>query len=358
MMTMKMNLQLFAGEKTERATPRRREEARKKGQVAKSNEIVSVLVLTAILLALQVWLPDMFRSFQELFVYTLKYAKTDFTVEKAMMLFLEILLFIARMLGPVLVAAVVAGYVSNIIQTGFLFTTQPLKVDLNRLNPVNGLQRIISKRALAELVKSIGKTCLVGYVAYKYLKEQIPALSVMMDVPLDSAMNRISQITFSASWRVLGILFILAVLDYAFQRYEYEESLKMSKQEIKEEYKTIEGDPLLKAKIKEKQRMLATRRMMQEVPKATVVITNPTHYAAALRYETGMAVPVLVAKGQDLVALRIKEIAGENKVAIVENVNLARLLYRRVGVGMAVPPDLYQAVAEVIAYVYRLRKHR
>lgn len=352
----KINLQLFAGEKTEKATPRRREEARKKGQVSKSNEIITVIVLTLSLLVLKMWLPQMMVEFKAFFANVFNYAGNDLTVENASLLIYEVLLLTLKMVGPVVLTALVAGYVANVGQVGFLFTTEPLKFDLNRINPISGLKRILSKRALAELVKSVLKTVLVGFIAVSFLLEQLPRLTVLMDYPLMSAITVVGDVIFSALWRIILVLLVLAVLDFAYQRYEYEQSLKMSKQEIKEEYKTIEGDPQLKAKIKERQRQLATRRMMHDVPKATVVITNPTHYAVALQYTENMSAPVVVAKGQDQIALKIKEIARENNVVMVENKPLARLLYQKVEIGEAIPAELYQAVAEVLAYVYRMKR--
>lgn len=356
MTTRPLNLQLFAGEKTEKATPRRREEARKKGQVAKSHELNTVLVVTLTLVTLKMWIPVMVADFQQFFTHLFTGSFADLTAEGAFLLILDIILLLAKMVTPLLLVAMTVGFAANVVQVGFYYTTEPLKPDLNRINPVSGFQRLFSKRALAELVKSLCKTLLVGYIAFSFLWKQMPALAVLMDVPLTSALATVGNVTFSAAWRMMGLLFILAIADYSYQHYEYEQSLKMSKQEIKDEYKTIEGDPQLKAKIKERQRQLATRRMMQEVPRATVVITNPTHLAVALKYEDKMNAPVLVAKGQDFLAGRIKEVATANGVPIVENKPLARLLYQRVEINMSIPADLYQAVAEVIAYVYRLKK--
>lgn len=353
---IKINLQLFAGEKTERATSKRRQEARKKGQVAKSNEVTTVFVLAMSFLILQIWLPQIGVEFANFFGHLLRYMSQDLSQETSTTLILETLFSLGKMVGPIILTAVVAGYVANVLQVGFIFSTESIKFDLKKISPVNGLKRIFSKRALSELVKSVLKTCLVGYVAFTYLWKQLSGLSLLMDAPLFQAMKLLSNVAFSAGWRVILVLFILAIADYAYQLYEYERSLKMSKQDIKDEYKTTEGDPLLKAKIKEKQRQLAMKRMMQEVPNATVVITNPTHIAVAIKYEDDMEAPILVAKGQDLIAEKIKEIALENQVAIVENKPLARALNTRVKIGMSIPFDLYQAVAEVIAYVYRLKK--
>ncbi len=354
----RINLQLFAGEKTEKATLKRREDARKKGQVAKSNEITTVFVLTVSVLAVQQWIPNMRQDFQAFCIYVFEYAKVDITSTNVLLLVMQTLIIIAKMAGPILLAALAAGYLANVAQMGFLFTTEPLKFDLNRLNPFSGAKRIFSKRAIAELMKSLFKIFLVGVIALLMLQKQLPGFTVMIDMPIISSLSFIGDSIYSVCWRVIGILFVLAVADYAYQHYEYEQSLKMTKQEIKEEYKSNEGDPQLKAKIREKQRQMATRRMMQEVPQATVVITNPTHLAVAVKYDSAMGAPQIVAKGQDNIALKIKEVAAANGVVIVENKTLARILYQRVEIGKYIPADLYQAVAEVIAYVYKLkRKH-
>ena len=357
MLILKINLQLFAGEKTEKATPRRRQEARKKGQIVKSNEIITVIVLSLTLLILKYWVPYIIKDFASFFQHIFTYLETDLTINKAIHLIFEVILVIAKMVGPILLIALAAGYVANILQIGFLFTSESLKIDFNRLNPVSGLKRIFSKRALAELVKTVLKTCLVGFVAFYFLFKQLPRLSVLMDFPLELSLETIGEITYTIGWRILAVLLVIAIADYAYQVYEYEQSLKMSKQEIKEEFKTIEGDPHLKAEIRARQRQMATRRMMQDVPKATVVITNPTHFAVALKYEDKMQAPVVVAKGQDLVAQRIKALAQDNDVVIVENKILARTLYKEVEIGLPIPEELYKAIAEVLAYVFRLKGH-
>ncbi len=354
--SFRINLQLFAGEKTEKATPRRREDARKKGQVAKSSELVNVSVLALTFLMLKLWFVRMIEEFAMFFNHVFTYAASDLTSDKAVSLVLETELVLIKMAGPLLGIAVVAGLAANLLQVGFLFTTETLKFDLTRLNPVSGLKRILSKRSLVELFKSIFKIGLVGFVAWLQLKKHLPQFSLMMSMEIIDALTVLSEAVFSTGWRILAVLLVLAVADYTYQIYEYEESLKMSKEDIKEEYKKMEGDPLVKSKIKERQRQMATRRMMQEVPKSTVVITNPTHIAVALKYEDNMSAPLLVAKGKGFVAQRIKEIAQDSDVAIVENKMLARLLFSKVEIGRVIPAELYQAVAEVIAYVYKLKK--
>ncbi|MDD2211461.1 MAG: flagellar biosynthesis protein FlhB [Clostridia bacterium] len=355
MQKFKINLQFFAGEKTEKATPRRKQEARKKGQVVKSNEVITVLLLTLTLLVLKFWLPHIMEDYKIFFYHIFTYTKTEFTVDIAMLLISETVLIIAKMVGPILLIALIAGYIANVLQIGFLFTTESLKMDLSRLNPLKGMKRIFSKRAIAELVKTILKTCLVGFVAFYFLYQQLPRLSVLMDFPLDLSLYTIGDITFTIGWRILAVLVLIAIVDYVYQLYEYEKSLKMSKQEIKEEFKMVEGDPHLKAELKARQRQLASRRMMQEVPEATVVITNPTHLAIAIKYEDKMAAPIVVAKGKDFIAQKIKEVAIEHNIVLVENRKLAQILYREVEIGSPIPVELYKAIAEVLAYVYKFK---
>ncbi|MDD2401308.1 MAG: flagellar biosynthesis protein FlhB [Clostridia bacterium] len=357
MLNLKINLQLFAGEKTEDATSHKKRDARKKGQIVKSNEVITVIVLALSFLALKNWLPYMGDIYEDFFLHVFEYTIDDLTIYSSMLLVCDIIVVIIKMVGPVILMAMVAGYIANIIQIGFLFTTEPLKFDPTRLNPVKGLKRIFSKRTIAELIKTLFKMFLVGFVAFYFLYKKLPRLSATMGYSINVALSEISDVIFTTGWRILIVLLVIAVADYAFQVYDYEQSLKMSKQEVKDEYKTIDGDPQIKSKIKEKQRQMATQRMMQDVPKATVVITNPTHFAIALKYNDEMQTPIVVAKGQDYIAQKIKEVARNSNVVIVENKKLARVLYKEVKIGMPIPIELFKAVAEVLAYVYKLKRH-
>jgi flagellar biosynthetic protein FlhB len=350
-----IDLQFFAGEKTEKATPRRRREARRKGQVIRSNEVVTVLLLTFILLVLKFWLPYLLQDFRSFFVYILSYVDTELTFSVVVILLIETIGILAKMMAPILLVALVSGYLANVVQIGFLIAGEPLKMDFTRLSPVKGFQRIFSKRALAELIKTLFKTCLVGIIAFYFLFNQLPRLLILMYFPVDLSLQTIGDITFTAGWRILFILAFIAIVDYLYQVYEYEKSLKMSKEEIKEELKTEEGDPHLRAERKARQRQFASQRMIQEVPAATVVITNPTHLAIALKYNEEMEIPIVVAKGRDFLAEKIKEVAQEHDLVIVEDRKLARLLYFKTEIGMPIPVELYKAVAEVLAYVYRLK---
>lgn len=353
-----LDLQLFSGEKTEDPTPKRLEEARKKGQVARSTEINSVLVLLAVFAGLKIFGPYLYQEFSSFMrFWFVNMAKQEITIELTYQLFLALTIIFAKLTLPIMLTALTVGLIANFLQVGFLFSTEALTLNLNVLNPISGFQRIFSKRAIAELLKSMVKIGIVGYVAYKYILDQIPLFPTLMGYDLKQTLSRTGDMTFVLAMKIALILGIMAFFDFIYQRWDYMQNLKMSKQEIKDEYKQAEGDPKIKAKIKERQRMMAMRRMMQQVPKADVVITNPTHYAVALKYDIKtMGAPVVVAKGQDLTARRIKEIARENDITVVENKPLAQTLYKTTEIGDVIPAELYQAVAEVLAYVYKLKR--
>jgi flagellar biosynthetic protein FlhB len=262
----------------------------------------------------------------------------------------------ARLVLPIAAAGFVAGVLGSVVQFGFLFTWTPLEPELNRINPLSGFQRIFSISSLVEGAKSVGKLVAVVTVTYLMLRTQLFGSSSMSDLESGEFLAYMSSTAFRLVGGVCVGLFVVAALDFAYQKYRYRQSLMMSKQELKQEHKQREGDPLLKARIRSLQREMARKRMMQDVPKADVIVTNPTHIAVALKYDAEkMAAPRVVAKGADLVAQRIKEVARKNGIPLVENVPLARALHKSVKVGGSVPRSLYQAVAEVLAYVYRLK---
>ena len=279
------------------------------------------------------------------------------TTEGLSELFIGIMILLAKTVMPVMFAILLIGLAINLYQVGFMFSTEQLEFKPDKLNPINGFGRIFSKRSLVELFKSIFKIIVIGYFLYLYLKDQIPLIPQFIFFDLGQSLAEAAEIIFTMAFQVVGVIMVMAVADYAYQKWQTTQDLMMTKQEVKDEYKQTEGDPQIKGKIKQKQRQMAMQRMMSEVPKADVIVTNPTHLAVALSYKKGMVAPVVVAKGQDLVAERIKQIARENHVIIVENKPVARALYQAVEVGGVVPAELYQAVAEIIAYVYRI-KHR
>ena len=254
-------------------------------------------------------------------------------------LFIGIMLLLAKTALPVMIAILIVGLAINLYQVGLMFSTEKLDISLSKLNPINGFGRIFSKRSLVELVKSIFKIIIIGFFLYLYLKDQIPYMPQFIFFDLPHSLATAADFIFTMAFQVIAVIMILAAADYKYQQWQMTQDLKMSKQEVKDE------------------RQMAMQRMMSEVPKADVIITNPTHLAVALKYSKGMIAPLVVAKGQDRVAERIKQIARENRVIIVENKPVARALYEAVDVGGTVPAELYQAVAEIIAYVYRI-KHR
>jgi flagellar biosynthetic protein FlhB len=347
-------------DKTEAATPKRRSEARKRGQVAKSPELSSTFVLLGVLFALHGFGSATLRAIQEYMTGAFSHLdEAHLSSGLVMQQGGQALVTLFRAVGPLLLTGMLLGLLVNIAQTGPLWATEALKPDLNRINPLNGAKRFVSARALVELFKSCYKIGLVGYIAYITARSNYPRLVMMARMEVPQAVGLVGEVLYTMALRVVTTMLVLAALDYAWQRYQFEKSLRMTKQEVKEEHKQAEGDPQLKARIRARQRAIARKRMMAEVPKADVVVTNPTHFAVALKYEAGkVSAPVVVAKGQDLVALKIRELAQENDVPIVENPPLARALYKQADLGREIPADLYEAVAEVLAFVYQINQKR
>ncbi|PKL45558.1 MAG: flagellar biosynthesis protein FlhB [Candidatus Riflebacteria bacterium HGW-Riflebacteria-1] len=351
------DLQLFAGEKTEPATEKRRQEAVDRGNIAKSQDLSSVIVLLTGFLMLRFYGPQLFGMCGEYMRYIFSQAIfTNLTLPDTLILLNQFIIIILRIMTPFMFAIMLGSIASNLIQTGFLFRFDPLMPDIERLNPISGIQNIFSWKMVAELVKSILKILIVSYIPYSTIRENIPMLVRFIQLDPVPAIIILLKTAFAMSIKIILILLFLALADWAFQIWRHEENIKMSKDEIKEEYKQREGDPRVKQKIREKQRQASTRRMMEEVPKATVVVTNPTHIACALRYNPDNDnAPVLVAMGTGLIARKIKEIAAENNVPIIENKPLARQLHKMLEVGDEIPSDLYNAVVEILAQVYRMK---
>ncbi len=257
---------------------------------------------------------------------------------------------------PLIAAASVAGIFMNVVQVGPLLSLKPLEPDFSRIDPMKGIQRLVSMRSLVELGKALVKLCVTGFVAYQVVMERFPTLVGLQAASVQGMAMAIAALTVELAQKVGLALLVMAAVDFFYQRQSFEGSLKMSREEVKEEFRHSEGDPHLKAKLRAMAREMASRRMMQSVPNADVVLTNPTHFAVALEYKPErMGAPVVVAKGQDLVAAEIKRVAKESRVPIIENPPLARALFRSVEIGDGIPPSLYQAVAEVLAFIYRLR---
>lgn len=357
MVWVQLDLQFFAGEKTEKATPKKRQDSKKKGQVAKSQDVNTAINLIAVFSVLLLMGSFMYNHLLALMKkYLQNFTITDFSEESMQVILIEILLEMGLVLGPVLLAAVVAGVLANVTQIGFMFSTETIQFKLEKLDPIKGFKRIFSMRAIVELLKSILKISFVGYVAFYVLWQRMDEIMILSQISVADAMATLADITIKVGYYAAVALLFIALLDYMYQKYDFEKNIRMSKQDIKDEYKNSEGDPLIKSKIKQKQRQMAAQRMMQEVPNADVVITNPTHFAIALKYDESAAeAPFVVAKGVDFVAQKIKYIAKENDVVMVENRPLARSLYDQAEVGQAIPEEFFKAVAEILAFVYKTK---
>ncbi|WP_099158112.1 flagellar biosynthesis protein FlhB [Virgibacillus ndiopensis] len=355
-MQLQLDLQFFAGEKTEKATPKKRQDSRKKGQVAKSQDINTAFLLFFTFMVLYIFGGFMKKGMTSLFQTSFtEYIQWDLTENSVHQVFLESTIEIAKIIAPIMVIAIVAGLASNFTQIGFLFTTEPLKLDLKKIDPIQGAKKIFSMRAIVELLKSLLKIVFISAITFFVIWLYKDDMMMLSFKSVENALGFFGKITIIMGISATFALLFIAVIDYTYQRYDFEKSIKMSKQDLKDEHKNMEGDPLIKSKIKEKQRQMAMRRMMSEVPNADVVITNPTHFAIAIKYDdTKASAPYVVAKGVDHLAYRIKEIAKANDVVTVENRPLARGLYDAIEINDIIPEEFYQAVAEILAYVYRL----
>ncbi len=357
---LSLDLQFFSGEKTEKATPKKRQETRKKGQTAKSQDINTAVVLLAVFLYflfagsyLQNGVFSLFKSSLQDFLLM------DATEGNLKVIFLRIVKELALYIGPIMLVAMIAGAAANFLQVGFLFTSEAIQPKLEKINPISGFKRVFSIRAIVELLKSILKIGFVGIVTFAVLWKRMDEILVLGQKPIGVALATLGSLTLQMGLFASGALMFLAVLDFLYQKYDFEKNIRMSKQDIKDEYKNSEGDPQIKSRIKQRQREMAMRRMMQEVPKADVVITNPTHYAVAIKYdEAKRDAPFVVAKGVDYTAQKIKLVAKENEVITVENRPLARALYSQTEIGDTIPEEFFKAVAEILAFVYRTKTKR
>lgn len=344
-------------DKTEPATPKRKEEARKKGQVGKSKEIPSVAVLGAAILFMYFGgrhlTFDMGNLIQRIFVSIPAMTRGDLGLAHFSREYIEAFLFmILPMMGVLMVVAIAA----NFVQTGFIWSVEPLAPKASKISPIEGAKRMFSKQALVELAKSLGKIVIVGWAAFSTIHSNLGKLLELAYQGKAQILRFMGTASLDMLVRSCYVIALLAVLDFMYQKWQFQQDLKMTKQEVKEEFKQTEGDPLVKSRIRSIQREMARRRMMEEVKKADVVITNPDHLSVALRYDAStMEAPILVAKGADRIAFKIREIARENLIPLVENKPLAQNLYKLVDIGQEIPPDFYQATAEILAYVYGLK---
>lgn len=347
-----------AGEKTEKATPKRRRESREKGQVFKSTEVVtsfSLLVMFGVLSAFGGMIVENTKDFMRQFFSGGAIPDTVDTASVSTAAFTAILSFLKIML-PVLAAGFTSALVFNLLQVGFLFSSKAMAPKMERISPIAGFKRIFSKRTLIDLLKSIIKIAILGVVAYSEYIKHMEKFPMLMAEDVASGIAAFVDILIKSAFKLAIALAIFAPFDYMYQRWKHNKDMMMTKQEVKDEYKLTEGNPQIKGKIAQKQRQMSRMRMVQAVQDADVIITNPTHYAVALSYkEERNSAPVVIAKGKDYLAKKIKEKAMEYEISIVENKALAQSLYFFCDVGDEVSEDMYKAVAEVLAYVYNLK---
>lgn len=365
---LKYNLQWFAkdgdgGEKTEPATAKKLREARENGQVAKSKELTAAFDLIVLFLVLKIFISTVGNGFLEVFHYVYNMMPdfvdinaVDFSTTAVMSLFMSILAQCIKIVAPFFVFGLAITLIISILQVGWKITTKPMQPKLDRFNPINGFKRMFSKDSLFELAKSILKIVVIIYVAYDSIKDKADNIFLLYDIPLNQALALCGDVIINTGFKISLIYLVVGIADYIYQKWRFNEDMKMTKQEVKDEYKNIEGNPEIKGRQRQRMREASRRRMMQDVPKADVIITNPTHLSVAVKYDPDTAkAPVVLAKGEDYLAMKIREVARENNIKMIENKPLARMLYANVDIGQEIPPELYQAVAEILAMVYNTR---
>lgn len=360
------NLQWFAkdgegGEKTEPATQKKLTDARKEGKVARSKELSSAFGLIVLFLCLKVFVSYVGEKF--LGVFDLIYGNmSDFvkinegslSAAAVSSLIFQVIMQMILIMLPFLLFGFAVAFLISVIQVGWTVSAKPMKPELSKFNPINGFKRMFSKDSVFELVKSIFKVGIIIYIAYTSIRDNESKLFVLYDISLKQAVALVGNFVIDVGLKISLVYLVIGIADFTYQKLKFKDDMKMTKQEVKDEYKNTEGDPQIKGRQRRKMQEVSQKRMMQDVPKADVVITNPTHLAVAIQYdaETSPA-PVVLAKGADFVAQKIKEVAKDNQIKIVENKPLARMLYANVDIGSQIPPELYQAVAEVLVLVYK-----
>ena len=362
---LRYNLQFFAkegpgGEKTEDATTKKLDDARKEGQVAKSMDLNSAILLLVLFLCLRVFGGYMYQSFVEMFTFVYgkigEFAAGGITLNQAASFLNFGLTRILLIALPIFVLGFVGAVLINVVQVKWQVTGKPLMPKLSKISPKSGFKRIFSKDKVFELIKTLAKLFVLFYVVYSALQDQWGLIVNIYDMELIPAIMLIVETVLSVALDIAIVYFIIAMIDYMYQKRKFKNDMKMTKQEVKEEFKQTEGDPQIKGQIKRRMQEASRRRMMQSLPEADVVITNPTHLAVAIKYDKEVSdAPIVLAKGADYLAMKIKEVATDYHIEIVENKPVARMLYHNVEIGEQIPPELYQMVAEILAYVYGLQ---
>jgi len=365
MYSFRYDLQLFAkdgegGEKTEEPTAKKLTDARKKGQAAKSKEITTASSLLIFFIAIKIFLVFIGGRFLESYHYLYsgitKYTDNEFTLQIACSLLGSVFQIIIITLIPFLAISFATVFISELVQVKWQISFEPMKPNFNKFNPVSGMKRIFSKDKIVDLVISLVKIAVLTYIVYDFLKDRWAMVLNMYSYTLFQAIELIGNTVIDIGIRISVIFFIVAVADWRYRKWKFHEDMKMTKQEVKDEFKNAEGDPKIKSQQRARMQQASQRRMMNALPQADVVITNPTHLAVAILYDkTKYEAPIVVAKGADFLAAKIKDVANENDIEIVENKPLARMLYHNVDVGAQIPPELYQMVAEILAYVYNIK---
>ncbi|MCR5687686.1 MAG: flagellar biosynthesis protein FlhB [Lachnospiraceae bacterium] len=365
---LRLNLQLFAkegpgGEKTEPATEKKLTDARKEGQVAKSRELGQALALLGFFVVLKIWIGSIghnlltgFRANYGLMKEITTLVGGQISIKDFTRLLNANIIRMALIVAPVFAAAVLIAVVSDVWQVKWQPTSKPLRPKFSKINPISGFKRIFSKDKLVELVKSLAKILILGYMAYSTIKDEFGILFSLYDLELIDAVKTVGNVAINLGLKISAVYIVIGFIDYGYQKWKFAEDMKMTKQEVKDEWKNAEGDPAIKGRQRQRMMEASRRRMMQAVPSADVVITNPTHFAVAIKYDvTVFDAPYVLAKGEDFLAARIKDRAAEAGVTIVENKPLARMLYYNVDLGSPIPPELYQTVAEILAAIYNAR---
>ncbi|MDY0187851.1 MAG: flagellar biosynthesis protein FlhB [Syntrophus sp. (in: bacteria)] len=345
-------------ERTEEATPKRREDARKEGQVAKSRDLASVAILGSCLIYFYFGSGHFVSSLMDLMKNSFSHMNSHIvTAENIQPLFFSAFFKTISLLAPFLLTVCIAAFLANVMQVGLKVSTKAVQPKWAKIDPLKGFARLFSMQSLVEFVKSVLKMAIVGFVAYLTVRNELTEILPLANQTVWAIVVYIGKTSFKILLTTCWVLIVLALMDYLYQRWEFERNLKMTRQEIKEENKSTEGDPIIKARIRRLQREMAKKRMMANVPKADVIITNPTHLAIALKYDqNSMVAPAVVAKGAGYIAEKIKEIALEHGITTLENKPVAQVLYKTVDVNGTIPDSLYRAVAEILAYVYSLKQ--
>lgn len=345
------------GDKTEEPTAKKKKDARKKGNVAKSKEVTTAITLVGILLIIYTMSDFIVLEMKN---FVINFLSSDFNMDinnnTINLISFRLILSLIKVFLPIGLIIIIFSVIGNLIQTGLLFTTEGIKPQFSKLNPISGFKNMFSLKALGNLVKSLLIITVLGSISVSFVKKNFAGILRSGDIYLPYLLTTIIDIIKSLLGSICIAVVVIAALDFVYQKYTHKKSLKMTKQEVKDEYKQMEGDPNIKGKIKQKQREMASQRMMQAVPSSTVIVTNPTHISIAIRYERGQdSTPIVVAKGADIMAFKIREIAKKHEIPIIENKPLARLIYKEVEIDQEIPEEMYQAVAEVLVAVYKIK---